>query len=877
MPVRVARATRLGPRPEARGHGVGFLLSLLLVLGAPRPLFGQDVELLGREYGTTPPPAYYAELQRNPNAYRFSRGWRPEARQGASGLRQGLGSGVARTLGRRDAGVTGTFIFPLILGLYSDTPELPVGSPGGQLPKVSLTRDVIQREFFDGPNSLHKTIPEFYTEISGDRVTLVGDTHDWFRSTLTADEVTGDSNGLSSTDKVGEFIVEILAGLDDGSVDWGQYDNDGPDGQPNSGDDDGHVDVLTVMHPTAGAECFVSGAGRVWSHRWQLSESAPSAVDPTLAAYVTQTPSADGGRILIDDYAIVAVLACDAQRINQIGIFAHELGHGFGLPDLYAVGANHGGAGRWGLMGSGAWGCTGGIPSMPCHMSAWSKEALGWADVTTLAPDSDLGVITLDPVETSGDIIRIDARDGSGDYFLLENRQPLGFDENLYAPGLLVWQIDVQKLESTWADNVVNSESDQMAVWLRQADGENDLARSRQRGDAGDPFPGSSRQTEFTAGSQPATFTNDGLRGTDGVPRGRAAGVTLLDIEQVGEQMRFRVLTRYQTLTLGASGALGPVPFVIDGVETEGNPVSIVSAPLQRHTLEAAGGEESVDGFRNGFVAWDDGGPRVREWTTPLADTTLLATYGNPEVRFDVALASPVPGVEAGRIVTSPPSEAGWVLLDTEVSVGVEARRGFAFDRWTGFLEGRPNPTVIRLVEPASAAAEFDVTFALAGSPELEFRFAAAVWAGLAVSVENGNPPVVWEQVGPLPYGMHSHANRGVIHGTPLEMGRFDVTLRARDAIGLTASAPLTVHVGPPTAGLQEMAHNFLSKGPADPATDPNVASFLDFQGNRDDNYDLGDFRAWILANPGHPQTQPLLEPADPIVVRLLLRREEGR
>ena len=29
--------------------------------------------------------------------------------------------------------------------------------------------------------------------------------------------------------------------LDDGSVDWGQFDNDGPDGIPNSGDDDGFV------------------------------------------------------------------------------------------------------------------------------------------------------------------------------------------------------------------------------------------------------------------------------------------------------------------------------------------------------------------------------------------------------------------------------------------------------------------------------------------------------------------------------------------------------------------------------------------------------------------------------------------------------------
>ena len=34
-------------------------------------LAAQDVEMLAREYGTTVPAAYYAELQRNPDAYRF--------------------------------------------------------------------------------------------------------------------------------------------------------------------------------------------------------------------------------------------------------------------------------------------------------------------------------------------------------------------------------------------------------------------------------------------------------------------------------------------------------------------------------------------------------------------------------------------------------------------------------------------------------------------------------------------------------------------------------------------------------------------------------------------------------------------------------------
>ena len=54
-------------------------------------------------------------------------------------------------------------------------------------------------------------------------------------------------------------------------------------------------------------------------------------------------------------------------------------------------------------MGSGAWGCDGTDAASPCHMTAWSKEVLGWVDVTTLPRGADLGLLVLDPVETSGE------------------------------------------------------------------------------------------------------------------------------------------------------------------------------------------------------------------------------------------------------------------------------------------------------------------------------------------------------------------------------------------------------------------------------------------------------------------------------------------
>ena len=79
------------------------------------------------------------------------------------------------------------------------------------------------------------------------------------------------------------------------------------------------------------------------------------------------------------------------QRLRDLA--AHEFGHAFGLPDLYGVGGAHSGIGNWGLMGTGSWGCNGASPQLPCHMSAWSKSILGWVDVETLPPGTDLETV----------------------------------------------------------------------------------------------------------------------------------------------------------------------------------------------------------------------------------------------------------------------------------------------------------------------------------------------------------------------------------------------------------------------------------------------------------------------------------------------------
>ena len=845
---------------------VRVMASLAVMVGlVPSGLGAQDVELLAEHYGTTPPPAYFEELARDPGAYRPARGWRARL-----GLRAALGAPggaalrAAAVLGRRPGGVIGTFKIPFLLGLYSDTPGIPTGDVGAAT-GVSLTRTIVQQEFFDGPNSRFATITEFYAELSGGLVTLVAETRDWFQASLSSDQVAGASNGLGSADDVGEFIIELLTNADLAGVDWGEYDNDGPDGTPNSGDDDGFVDLLAVMHPTSGAECGGGGTGIVWSHYWQLDASAGQ-------VFTTSTVSANGGFVLVDDFTIQPVLSCDPSKINEIGVFAHELGHGFGLPDLYAVGASHGGVGRWGLMGTGPWGCNGQGADVPCHMTAWSKEVLGWANVTTLMTDADLGVLALDPVETARDVIRIDVGDGSGDYFLLENRQRLGFDASLPAPGLFVWQIDTETVNGGWAGNQVNTSASRMGVWLRQADGENALAQAGQRGDAGDPFPGASGATAFHAGTVPSSFTYSALNGLNGIPTNTAAGVTLLDIRQVGSQMEFQALTRYQNVTLQSAGlGASASVFTVDGVASAGTTVSFTSAPFQGHTLEANGGALYGIGLRHGFLAWSDGQPRVRGWTTGITDSTLTASYGNSEVSFDITLASPVPGVVPGTVVLNPDSEPGWIREAIDVSILAQPRTGLVFSGWAGALLGQPNPTTVLVTAPDVATALFDLTYTVSSEGGIQLEVGAASDVDIRFTVVNANDPLVWVTSG-LPQGVFFVAgSERALRGSPVVMGDFVVTVRATDAIGLTDAVDIDLTVGPPDVGLQVMAEPFLGVGTGNSA----LEIFLDLQGDGDGTYDLGDFRLWVLGNPNHPVNAPagapprVLAPPDPIVIPL--------
>jgi M6 family metalloprotease-like protein len=614
------------------------------------------------------------------------------------------------------------------------------------------------------------------------------------------------------------------------------------------------------MHPTPGGECSSSERpNRIWSHRWNLYSSAffegGAWAQPVLddEGYVTATPATPSAEndfpfIRILDYTVQPVTNCSFTSPNTIGVFAHELGHGFGLPDLYGVGADHNGIGNWGLMGTGSWGCNGSTPQLPCHMTAWSKSVLGWVDVETLPPGTDVEALSLPPVETSRKVYRIESGDGSGEYFLLENRQRFGFDQNLYDPGLLVWHIDPATLAAMWPSNRVNSNGERLGVWLRQADGSNDLARAGGgRGDAGDPFPGFLGRTEMHAGSRPSSWTHEGA----------AMGITLLDIQPLGEEMRFRAVVGYQPLALRTEGSpSGRGLISVDGVTSEAPDWIFDSAPFQEHSISAAPGEELDEGIRVGFAGWTDGAPRVREYQTGLFPDSFTATYGGREVHLDIALTSPVEGISPGAIDFSPGDEEGWVPEGESVVLEAQPRTGFGFSEWTGLLAGEPNPTTLVADAPLEAGARFDLTFSTASNPP-SLEIAAATTYFLILDVQHANPPVVWAHIsGEFPQGMALDPI-GRISGAAMARGTYPLSFSVRDAIGLEADLSLDLVVVDPEISIERLASPFLLTGET---LDFNQKTYLDREGNRNSAYDLGDFRAFFLRNPDLPVSGDLRE-----------------
>lgn len=606
------------------------------------------------------------------------------------------GINLATALGGRK--VTGKFSVPVIPIAFRDAAP-------------PYTAEEYQELFFNpAPNPADRpySLKTYYEQLSNANIQLDGQVFPWRTADSAAAFYENNCNGvINCADggrRFGNLLLQVLlqasSGGDSLTV-WAAYDNDGADGLPNTADDDGVVDFVTFLQAKVDGACRTTG---IWAHRWVISGWNGG------SPFVTKTPTnsasarARGQRFIsIDDYTMQSAVggpsACDGSRIMPIGTVAHETGHAFGLPDLYDTDASNNtqGIGEWGLMGSGNYAA----PFSPARYEAWSMAAMGWVVVDSLVNNR---TVTTGPVATSDTIFYYRPPDGSGVYYLLENRQAVESDSVMLArggsgtnwtrkaPGLLIWRVDGPRVTSGLASNRVNT-GGQQGVVLMQADGlaQMQIAGGRNRGDAGDPFPGSTNNRRFASASNPAAVNNAGLWQGFGIDQ----------IEQLpAGAMRFRFLrgarTQVASVTPGFSVRVGgQTTFRYEELLGAGDTLTI-----SVDTLQLANNGRT----RGRFLTWSNGGPRTQLLTIrPAGVDTVLASFSQ-EHQLQAVTSGP------GTLTASIQGDVAagvFLAAGTSVTLTAAPQAGQLFTGWSGDTLATSRTITVSMGRPYQLTANF--------------------------------------------------------------------------------------------------------------------------------------------------------------------------
>jgi immune inhibitor A len=498
---------------------------------------------------------------------------------------------------------------PVILVDFADAPHSSLVPP-----------DTLQARFFAD----NASVASFYSRSSYGAFALDGTVTNWLRLPETLAFYANSQGGVGNTyPRNAQRMVEDAIRAADPDIDFALFDNDGPDGIPSSGDDDGYVDGVMVVHAGTGAEYGDPDA--ILSHN--LYTSVPVVTDdgPSVWWYATVSEN------------------------SSLGTNAHEFGHILGLPDLYQLGGrigSAGGVGDWSLMGSGSWGGNGVTPT---DLDAPSKIELGWIDPIV-------------PTENSSGLRLRAAVDGEApdvykvwtygmpqhEYFVLVNRRRVGQDISLPAAGgMLVYHVDLHRAG--------NADRDSLRVQLLQADGRRDIELFANNGDEGDPYPGSSASILLDADSNPGTRTR----------RGEDSQVVIRLSSSPNVEMRFDLQLQARAHLLLLDHVVSEMQGNGDGFPDPGESLALdlrltnVGAPSTGLTLQASlapqEGQLDIDRVDLGAVA--------------AADTV--------QARFTLQVSTTLDDPSAVHLLVESVDAVTPSTQTFAVSIGVGASRGF--------------------------------------------------------------------------------------------------------------------------------------------------------------------------------------------------------
>lgn len=215
-------------------------------------------------------------------------------------------------------------------------------------------------------------------------------------------------------DLINEFVKSAIT-LANASVDYSRYDWDG----------DGVADHICLMYAGVGeAEGGVPDE-TIWAHKGDVSSLGIGMMDGvTFSDYMCFSEARLSGKTPI---------------FAGIGTFCHEFGHCLGLPDLYDTSYGGGyGLSMYDVMSSGNHNDQG---KTPAGMSGFDRMMLGWQFPVELTASTS--VSNIKPLNQAGGNFYLIRNDGHYDeYYLLENRQNVGFDKAIVGHGMLIYHVD---------------------------------------------------------------------------------------------------------------------------------------------------------------------------------------------------------------------------------------------------------------------------------------------------------------------------------------------------------------------------------------------------------------------------------------------------